>query len=111
MARNFIAEGDILNLAAPYAVSSGGGALIGSIFGVAMVDLANAAVGSFAVEGLFSLKKNSAEAWTVGAKVYWDNTNKQTTTTATSNTLIGVATAAAANPSSTGYVRLNGSFA
>lgn len=111
MARNFIQEGDILNLAAPYAVASGAGALIGSIFGVAMVDLANGATGSFAIEGVFALKKTSAQAWTVGAKVYWDNTAKEVTTTSTSNTLIGVAVEAAANPSATGKVRLNASFA
>lgn len=33
-----------------------------------------------------------SEAWTVGAKVYWDNTNSRFTVTATSNTLCGYAT-------------------
>ena len=98
--------GDIMEFAAPYARESGEGALIGTIFGVAMADLANAERGNFAVEGVFSLKKTSAQAWTEGAKIYWDNTNKECTTTSTSNTLIGVAAAVAANPSSTGYVRL-----
>lgn len=110
MAKNFISEGCVLNLPAPYAVSSGSGALIGSIFGVATVDLANGVSGSFALEGVWALKKTSAQAWTVGAKVYWDNTAKEVTTTATSNTLIGVAVEAAANPSSTGKVRLNDCF-
>lgn len=110
MAKNYIQEGDTLTLPAPYAVSSGQGALIGVLFGVALVTLANAESGSFMVEGVFDLAKTSAQAWTIGARIYWDDTAKVCTTTATSNTLIGVAVAVAANPSSTGRVRLNSSF-
>ncbi|MFD2030608.1 capsid cement protein [Ancylobacter dichloromethanicus] len=40
--------------------------------------------------------------------MYFDATNKVATTTASGNSLIGVAMAAAANPSATGRVRLNG---
>lgn len=110
MAKNFVQPGEQLPFAAPYARESGEGALIGSIFGVALVKLAEAAVGEFALTGVWDLPKVSAQAWTVGAKIYWDDTNKVCTTTATDNTLIGVAIVAAANPSSTGRVRLNGSF-
>lgn len=105
-----VQDGDVLTLAAPYAVASGAGALIGAIFGVSQTTLANGATGAFLVEGVFTLAKTSAQAWTVGAKIYWDDTNKVCTTTASGNTLIGVATVAAANPSSTGVVRLNGAF-
>jgi predicted RecA/RadA family phage recombinase len=108
--KNKVQEGDILTLAAPYAVASGAGALIGAIFGVAQTTIANGATGAFHTEGVFTLAKTSAQAWTVGARVYWDDTNKVVTTTASGNTLIGVAMAAAVNPSSTGVVRLNGSF-
>ena len=111
MAKNYIQEGDTLTLTAPYAVASGGGLLVGSLFAVALVTLANGASGSCMTEGVFELAKNSAEAWTVGQKIYWDNTNKVCTTTATSHTLIGCATEPAANPSSVGRVRLNGAVA
>jgi hypothetical protein len=60
-------------------------------------------------EGVFSLAKTSAQAWSVGDKIYWDDTNKRCDTTGAVGMLIGVCTVAAANPSSTGYVRLNGS--
>ncbi len=62
------------------------------------------------VEGVFTLAKNSAEAWTVGELLYWDDPNKVVTATSTSNKLIGVAYSVAANPSSTGNVRLNNAF-
>lgn len=104
--KNFVQTGAVIALAAPYAVSSGGGALVGSLFGVAQADAANGADVALVTEGVFDLAKVSAQAWTVGAKIYWDDTAKNCTTTATDNTLIGVAVAAAANPSSTGTVRL-----
>lgn len=58
---------------------------------------------------LVQVDKNSAEAWTPLAKIYWDDTNKVFTTAdgAGANTLAGIAVAAAANPSSTGLMELN----
>ena len=110
--RNYIQKGETLTLAAPYAVSSGGGALIGSIFGVAANDYANGEEGEFQVVGVFDLVRESgaSTAWTAGTLIYWDNTNKRTTKTATSNKLIGVAAKAAADGDATGRVRLNSAF-
>jgi predicted RecA/RadA family phage recombinase len=61
---------------------------------------------------VFDLKKVASQAWTAGDKIYWDNTNKEVTKTATSNTLIGVAVVAVAGGASDtlGQVRLNGAF-
>lgn len=109
MAKNFIQPGKVVTLAAPATLTSGQGALVGSIFGVALADIANGANGDFALTGVWSLAKASG-AWTQGAKLYWDNTAKNVTTTATSNTLIGVAVQAQASGDATGLVRLNGSF-
>ena len=108
MAKNFVQPGDVVTVAAPYAVSSGDGCLVGTLFGVAAFDAAEAADVEINTRGVWTLAKTSAQAWTVGAAIYWDNTNKVATTTSTSNTLIGKAMAVAANPSATGVVRLNG---
>lgn len=107
--KNSIQEGEVLALAAPYAVASGGGALIGAIFGVAVTALANGEVGSFQLEGVYSLPKATGAA-TLGARAYWDNTNKNVTATVGSNTLIGVFTAAYASGDTLANVRLNASF-
>lgn len=108
--KNFKQKGDIVTLIALAAIGSGAGLLVGSIFGITQ----NAAAAGEEVEvlreGVFTVPKNSAEAWTVGAKVYWDNTAKVFTTTTTSNTLVGVAYAVAANPSATGTVLLDGAI-
>ena len=110
--RNFVQSGKTLTLTAPYAVSSGGGALVGSIFGVAAGDVAISVEGEFDVEGVFDLTRETGggTAWSAGDLIYWDNTNKRTTKTSTSNKLIGVAARAAADGDATGRVRLNGAF-
>jgi len=107
--KNSIQYGDTLALPAPYAVASGGGALIGAIFGVAVTALANGETGSFQLVGVYSLPKASGAA-TLGARAYWDNTNKNVTATSTSNTLIGVFVAAYASGDTSANVRLNNSF-
>lgn len=106
--KNFVQNGETLTLTAPYDVLSGAGMLVGALFGVACFDALSGAVVEAKTVGVFDLKKVSAQAWTLGAKIYWDNSAKNATTTAAGNTLIGAAAAAADNPSATGRVRLNG---
>ncbi|MGY3278131.1 DUF2190 family protein [Bradyrhizobium sp. S3.7.6] len=108
--KNQILPGNTADVAAPYAVSSGGGCLVGSLFGVAAYDAANGATVTLHLEGTFDMAKTSAQAWTVGALIYWDDTAKTVTNVASTNKLIGVATKVAANPSSIGRVRLNSAF-
>ena len=111
MAANFVQPGKRITATAPYARNSGQAAKIGAaIIAIALQTLANAASGEWALTGVWTVDKNSAEAWAVGDVAYWDNTNKVFTTTSTSNTKAGVAVAVAANPSSSGVLRLNGSF-
>ena len=110
--KNYVQPGATITLAAPYAVTSGDGLLVGSIFGVAAGDAASGATVEAALTGVFDLTKIGSQAWTLGAKVYWDDTNKRCTTVATDNTLIGVAVEAVAGGAgdTIGRVRLNGSF-
>lgn len=108
--KNYVQKGENLTLPAPYAVSSGDGALVGSIFGVAAGDAANGAEVDLVTVGVFVLPKVSTDAMAVGSPVYWDDDAKLVTTTATDNTKIGVSVATAVNPSGTTSVRLNGVF-
>lgn len=95
--KNYVQEGNIITVAAPYAVASGAGALVGTLFGVAQTAAASGEQVPLVVRGVFTLPKAASQAWTVGAAIYWDNTAKVCTTVTTSNTLIGKATAAVAN--------------
>ena len=106
--KNYVQPGETIEVTAPAALSSGDGVLVGTLFGVAQTDAANATQVQISRRGVFTLPKVLAQAWTQGAKIYWDNTAKNCTTVATSNTIIGAAVVAAANPSATGTVLLDG---
>ena len=94
--KNYIQLGATIPLVAPYAVASGDGVLVGAIFGV----VTNAAASGDIVEtkrhGGYTLPCLSTDTVTQGVKLYWDNTNRRLTTTATNNTLVGAALSAKA---------------
>jgi predicted RecA/RadA family phage recombinase len=108
MAKNLLQEGDVLSLSAPRAVTSGELVLFGALATVALSTLASGEIGAFKTTGVFELPKPSPQEWAIGDKIYWDDTDKICVKMDIGNTLIGVAVAVAANPSSAGAVRLNG---
>jgi predicted RecA/RadA family phage recombinase len=110
--KSYIQPGHAITLAAPYDVASGDGLLVGAIFGVATHDALSGAEIEAQLTGVVEIAKTASQAWTIGAKVYWDNTAKRATTVASGNTLIGVAVLAvgAGAEETVGGVRLNGSF-
>ncbi|PRX27769.1 Predicted phage recombinase, RecA/RadA family [Meinhardsimonia xiamenensis] len=108
--KNYISAGTTLTITAAADITSGEGVLVGALFGVAVTDIATGEAGEIALTGVYDLPKAPSQAWTQGAKVYWDDTAKQCTTAATGNTLIGAATRAVGGGASEtiGTVRLNG---
>lgn len=107
--KTYSQEAEIVEFTAPAGgVVSGTPYLIGSLLVVATHDAVATASFRGLVIGIADIVKVSAQAWTEGVKIYWDNSAKNMTTTAGGNTLVGVAAAAAANPSATGKVRLDG---
>ncbi|WP_419798687.1 MAG: DUF2190 family protein [Terasakiella sp.] len=110
--KNYIQPGHTLALAVPYDVASGGGFLLGGIFGVSNISAVAGEEVEASLVGVFELTKAASQTWSAGDKVYWDDTNKVVTKTATGNTLIGVAVEAVGGTASEtiGRVRLNGSF-
>ena len=92
------------------ALLSGAGVKIGVRIGICLVDIAaTSGVGSVALEGVFKVTKAASQAWTQGALVYWDDTNKNFTTTSSGNTLAGFAFEPVGSGAgeTTGYVKLN----
>lgn len=104
--KNFLQPGDSLTVPAPADVASGDGVKVGQMFGVATHDAKSGTDVTLKLTGVFELPKTSAQAWAVGALVYW--TGSAATTTKGTNLPIGCAVAVADNPSDTGFVRLNG---
>ena len=110
MAKNYIQEGKNITITAPYTVASGGGCLVGTLFGVALADIANGEQGVIATEGVWELTKAVADGGIdIYGDVYWDNTAKKVTGVSSSNTLIGNALAVAATGAATAIVRLRAS--
>lgn len=105
--QNFIQSGKHVTLAAPYDVASGAGFLVGAIFAVAVRSALSGNPVEGCREGVHELPKTSAQAWTQGQKIYWDDANKRCDSDSTVGQLIGMAADAAANPSATGKVILN----
>lgn len=107
MAKNFIQPGITIPVPAPADIKSSEGVLVGKLFGVAQYDAKQNEEVEINTRGVFDLPKVSAQAWAVGDAVYWVAADKKVSTTASGNTLIGHAVAAAANPSDIGRVRLS----
>jgi predicted RecA/RadA family phage recombinase len=108
--QNYVQKGDVVTMPAPYDVLSGGGAQVGQLFGVAGCDALSGADVDLKTTGVFDLPKAASQAWTVGALIFWDNTNKVCTTVSTSNLQLGCALVAVGSGAGeiVGRVRLNG---
>ena len=107
--KTFVQPGNSLAVAVPYVggVTAGQGILVGALFGIAATDGAQNATIEAATQGVFDVTKEPALAITAGARVFWDNTNRRITTTATSNFQVGIATQAALAADTTVRVWLN----
>ena len=102
MATNYIEPGRSITVAAPTGgVLSGQGVLIGTLFGIAQYDAVEGAEVEILTEGVVEIGKTSALAIGVGDRLFWDDTNKLVNKTTTAQQQVGVAVAAAANPSAT----------
>jgi predicted RecA/RadA family phage recombinase len=109
--KNYIQAGENISLAAaPYDVASGAGVLAGVLFGIAQGSALSGSPVTIARRGVFQVNKTGAQAWAVGAKIYWDDTAKDFTSVATANRVVGCAVLAATNPSDAGTILLDGAI-
>lgn len=106
--KNHVQEGRYLEVALPYARKGGEGVLVGSLFGVAVVDGASGDLVNIDTESVFDLTAATGASTdaAVGAKAYWDDTAKKVTPVATSNTLVGLFVAAKATADALARVKI-----
>ena len=107
--KNFVQQGNTITITALTDVVSGGGVMIKDTFGVAAFDVAQNEDVEIVLEGVFTLTKAVVEI-PQGARVYWDDANKNVTISSTGNLLIGIATVSVLDVDPEVNVRLNGSF-
>lgn len=119
--KNFVAQGNIITvptealLLGESIIGGKGYLLSGGLFGIATATVEVTDIGqgkdcTLALTGIHDLPKQPSQAWSIGAKIYWDSPNSRATTTATGNTLIGIAMLSTGGTAgeTIGRVRLNG---
>lgn len=118
--KNFVAVGNSItvfvdDIILGGSIIGGNGYLMGGIFGVAAdsataTDIDDGTSVVLNLTGIYDLPKQPSQVWVTGAQVYWDSDNERCTTTASGNTLIGVAVQRTGGTAgeTIGRVRLNG---
>lgn len=105
--RNFVQEGDVLDLDPGATVAAGTGKLFGTaLFGVAAVDAVSGTASAFITSGVVTIAKTSALAIAVGDVLYWNATDSVVNKTTSGQRAVGIAVEAAANPSATVKMRI-----
>jgi len=103
--KNFVHAGTTLKIPAPTGGAvSGGFYKTGALAGVFVFSAAEGEDVTIQTGRMFTLPKATGQAWTLGAKVYWDGS--ECTTTASGNSLVGFATVAAVSGATSGTVKL-----
>lgn len=90
MAQNHVCKGDVMQVVLAAAITSGAGIKVGTVFGVALNTGGIGDQVEVMINGVFTLPKATG-AMTQGALLYWDDTAKNITTTASTNIIAGVA--------------------
>lgn len=116
MATNFVQPGDAIEFIAPGGgVTAGTPKQIGQVLVVPMVTASATDRFNGMVRGVFRVTKVGSQAWTEGARVYWDAGNTRFTTVGPGNlfagfAVVGLGTAMPGSGASetTGYVMLHG---
>ena len=75
MAKNYVADGNVVDHVAGSAISSGDVVPLGDCAGVALVDIANTEIGAVAITGVFTVAKVTGVAWAQGDSLDWDASN------------------------------------
>ena len=102
----FVHEGQMIDYRPATDVAAGEVVVQGDLIGVTKSPIAANTLGALIIRGVFDFAKATGTALAVGTIVYWDDTNKVATATATGNKLLGKVVRAAAASDTTVRVRL-----
>lgn len=106
--KTYLQDGENPTFTAPANVTAGTGVKVGEALVIPAITALSGTQFTGVIRGVVEHAKLSAQAWTEGQQVNWDNTNFRFTTVTTGNFRAGYAYRVAANPSATGYVYLTG---
>ena len=103
----FYHDGKRIDIVQSNDIESGDVVLIGELIGVQTNQIKKDEKGSVAISGVFQVEKKPGFSFPEGQKVYWDNTVKQATSTASGNTLMGLTVAQTGTQDRTVLVKIN----
>lgn len=95
MATNYVNEGDVIPIVAPYAALSGSVVIAGKIVGIAAADCASGAQCQLHVEGHFDVPKTATHVYALGDVVKIDPATRLASTAAGGTATFGYCTKAA----------------
>jgi len=90
---NFVHDGHILELIAPYEIMSGDGLMQGHLFGIARSWSRKGDPVSVSTAGVFDLRRQAEDHWDVGEAIYWNDAARIFTRHEEGAVRIGVAVA------------------
>lgn len=95
---NFVHDGHIVEVVAPYEVTAGDGLLRGALFGVAASWAPMGEPVSISTAGVFDLKRQLSDDWEIGDPIYWNDSSRIFTREAAGAVMVAIAVAATAGP-------------
>lgn len=107
MSRNFVYDGEHFNYTAGATITNGDLVVMTDMVGLALSGATSGQTIAVRTEGVAELTKVTGDTITQGQIVYWDNSAKKITTTASGNTRAGNAYAAAGNGVTKVMVKIN----
>lgn len=106
--KNYVQNGDVVTVTAPKAVASGGGVLVGCLFGIACSSAAEGESLEISTRGVFDLPKAADTIFAAGDRAAWDGATGVISLMGPGLLPVGVALTAAGNSVPLVRVRLDG---
>lgn len=110
MIARYVYRGEAIDYTPDADVAAGSVVVIGSLIGIAKLDIKAGTLGALALVGVYDIVKATGEGTVIarGARVYWDTAAQKATTVSTGNTYLGEVIVAASATEATVRVRLGG---
>jgi len=106
--KNYISNGKEIEITLGADIVSGAPLLIGDILGVAVKDGANGDTGfPMAIEGVFTLPKTTSDTFDPGQILFWDDSGKKLTETASTNKPVAISMETAGSSATTVVAKLH----
>ncbi len=103
----FIHDGETIDYTPGVDVAAGEVVVLADLVAVAKRDILAGTLGALAVVGVFDFAKSIAQSFSMGQLLYWNNTTKIATSTASGNKLIGKSVQSVATSVTTVRIRMS----